>query len=223
MPINWLRVLGTTARSQINQRICHQFHAIVPLLDAFKTPQQALECIRPGKGPLHLRASRLDRGIEPPLPASRGGLAMARVCCEVGKHPSLEAHLAMARGINAAIAVERSAAEVHPDRLGHFLQGLQTLRSPHHLRCMHGRDGQGREHRAMVVRDGDDLVPLLGLVARVAEAIAPCFATVLVPSPCRTRRASFFSAARWATRAINACWRDLSSAHLATTLSTVVS
>jgi hypothetical protein len=34
---NWLRVLDTTERSQINQRICHQFHAIVPLLDAFKT------------------------------------------------------------------------------------------------------------------------------------------------------------------------------------------
>jgi hypothetical protein len=54
--VNWLRVLGTTERSQINQRICHQFHAIVPLLDAFKTQQQPLECILPCKGPLHLRA-----------------------------------------------------------------------------------------------------------------------------------------------------------------------
>jgi hypothetical protein len=54
--LNWLRVLGTTERSQINQRICHQFHAIVPLLDAFKTQQQPLEFILPCKGPLHLRA-----------------------------------------------------------------------------------------------------------------------------------------------------------------------
>jgi hypothetical protein len=52
--LNWLRVLGTTERSQINQRICHQLHAIVPLLDAFKTQQQPLEFILPGKGPLHL-------------------------------------------------------------------------------------------------------------------------------------------------------------------------
>ena len=52
----WLRVLGTTERSQINQRICHQLHAIVPLLDAFKPQQQPLECILPCKDPLHLRA-----------------------------------------------------------------------------------------------------------------------------------------------------------------------
>jgi len=34
---NWLQVLGTTELSQINQRVRHQLHAIVPLLDAFKS------------------------------------------------------------------------------------------------------------------------------------------------------------------------------------------
>jgi hypothetical protein len=203
--INWLRVLGTTERSQMNQRICHQLHAIVPLLDAFKPPQQPLEFILPGKGPLHLRASRMERGSAPPLPASLGGRAMARVCCDVGNHPSIEDQLAMARGINAAIAVEISASEVHPDLFGHFLQGVQPLRSQPHSRFMHGRDGQGSSHIALVVRDGDDLFPLLGLVARVAEAIAPFFATVLVPSPWSTRRSRCCSSARWATLAINAC------------------
>ena len=33
---NWLRVLGTTERSQVDQRVRHQLHAIVPLLDTFK-------------------------------------------------------------------------------------------------------------------------------------------------------------------------------------------
>jgi transposase-like protein len=33
---NWLRVLDPTERSQVNQRIRYQLHAIVPLLDAFK-------------------------------------------------------------------------------------------------------------------------------------------------------------------------------------------
>jgi hypothetical protein len=36
---NWLRVLDTAKRSQVDQRIRQQFHAIVPLLDAFKTEQ----------------------------------------------------------------------------------------------------------------------------------------------------------------------------------------
>jgi hypothetical protein len=100
----------------------------VPLLDAFKTQQQPLEFILPCKGPLHLRASRMDHCIEQPLPASLGGLAMARVFCDVGNHPSIEDHLPIAHGIKATIEVEISASEVHPDLFGHFLQGLQTLR-----------------------------------------------------------------------------------------------
>ena len=34
--INWLQVLGATELAQIDQRVRHQFHAIVPLLDTFK-------------------------------------------------------------------------------------------------------------------------------------------------------------------------------------------
>jgi len=49
---NWLQVSGTAERSQVDQRVRHQLHAIVPLLDAFKTQQQALELIFPRKGPL---------------------------------------------------------------------------------------------------------------------------------------------------------------------------
>ena len=35
--INWLQVLGATELAQIDQRVRHQFHAIVPLLDTFKS------------------------------------------------------------------------------------------------------------------------------------------------------------------------------------------
>jgi hypothetical protein len=43
--VNWLRVLGTAELAQIDQRVCQQLHPIVPLLDAFKSEQQALELI----------------------------------------------------------------------------------------------------------------------------------------------------------------------------------
>ena len=56
LPCNWLQVLGTAELSQINQRVRHQLHAIVPLLDAFKTQQQPLELIFPRKGPLDTHA-----------------------------------------------------------------------------------------------------------------------------------------------------------------------
>jgi hypothetical protein len=34
---NWLQVLGATELAQIDQRVRHQFHAIVPRLDTFKS------------------------------------------------------------------------------------------------------------------------------------------------------------------------------------------
>ena len=37
LPINWLRVLDTAESSQVDQRVGHQLHAIMPLLDTFET------------------------------------------------------------------------------------------------------------------------------------------------------------------------------------------
>src|SRR5215510_9801277 len=67
----------------------------------------------------------------------------------------------------------------------------------------------------MIVDDGDDFLPLLMFVARVADPIAPFFATVLVPSPWSTLISRCFSAARCRTLATNACHSDPSSAHFA--------
>ena len=52
----WLRVLATTERTQVNQRIRHQLHPIVSLLNTFKAEQQPLELVLPGKGPLDPQA-----------------------------------------------------------------------------------------------------------------------------------------------------------------------
>ena|SRR5947209_14468331 len=56
VPLNWLQVLDTAERTQIYQRVRHQFHAVVSLLDAFKAEQQPLELVLPGKGPLNPQA-----------------------------------------------------------------------------------------------------------------------------------------------------------------------
>src|SRR5208283_4489253 len=51
--INWLRVSGTTKMPQVDKRICHRLHAIVPLLDELEPQQQPFEFILPREGPLH--------------------------------------------------------------------------------------------------------------------------------------------------------------------------
>ena len=53
---NWLRVLDTAEGSQVDQRVCQQLHAIMPLLDAFKSEQQPFEFIFPRKGALDSHA-----------------------------------------------------------------------------------------------------------------------------------------------------------------------
>src|ERR1017187_8607618 len=51
--LSWLRVSGTTEMPQVDERVCHQLHAIVMLLDKLEPQQQPFEFILPREGPLH--------------------------------------------------------------------------------------------------------------------------------------------------------------------------
>jgi hypothetical protein len=51
-----MEVLGTAELAQVDQRVCQQLHAIMPLLDTFKAEQQPLELIFPRKGALDAQA-----------------------------------------------------------------------------------------------------------------------------------------------------------------------
>ena len=53
---NWLQVLGTAERSQVDQRVRQQLHPVVALLEAFKSQQPALELVFPRKGVLDSQA-----------------------------------------------------------------------------------------------------------------------------------------------------------------------
>ena len=53
---NWLQVLSTAERSQIDQRVRQQLHTIVPLLDTFESEQQPFEFVLPRKGALDVQA-----------------------------------------------------------------------------------------------------------------------------------------------------------------------
>src|SRR5947209_20520674 len=81
---NWLRVLDTAERSQIDQGICHQLHPIVSLLDAFKSEQQPLELVFPRKGPFDTHPQCMDGCIEEPLASALGGFAIAGILFDVG-------------------------------------------------------------------------------------------------------------------------------------------
>ncbi len=109
--INWLRVLGTAELAQIDQRVCQQFHPIMPPLDTFKSEQQSFELIFPRKGPLDPHPQRMDGGVEQPLPPALGALAVAGILWEIGDEARIENALPIACGIKAAIEVEVGSTE----------------------------------------------------------------------------------------------------------------
>src|SRR2546423_11810624 len=119
---NWLRVLDTAERSQVDQRIRHQLHPIVPLLDAFKAEQQPLEFVLPRKGPLDTHPQRMDGGVEQPLPPTLGALAVAGILWDIGDQARIEDALPIVYRIKTAIEIEIGPSEVQPDLCGHFLQ-----------------------------------------------------------------------------------------------------
>ena len=50
--MKWLQVLGPAEMTHVDQRVGHQFHAVVALLDMLEPQQQPLEFILPSKRPL---------------------------------------------------------------------------------------------------------------------------------------------------------------------------
>ena len=122
--MNWLRVLGTTELSQIDQGVRQQFHAKVPLLPVFKTQEQPLELILPRKGPIHTGSQCMDGGIEQTLSSSLRVLSIARILCDVGDHAGIEDALAIVRGIKAGIEIQIGSCQCQTHRFGHPLQGF---------------------------------------------------------------------------------------------------
>jgi hypothetical protein len=87
---NWLRVLDTAERSQVDHRVPQQLHAIAVLLEAFKAEQQALKLIFPGKGPFDPHPQCMDGGGEEAFAAALGALAVAGILWDVGNQAGIE-------------------------------------------------------------------------------------------------------------------------------------
>jgi len=110
--------------AQIDQRVCQQLHAIMPLLDTFKAEQESLEFIFPGKGTLDTHPQRMDGGVEQAFASALRGLAVAGILFDVGNQAGIENALPIVRGIKTAIQVEVRACQVQSNLLGHLFQGV---------------------------------------------------------------------------------------------------
>jgi hypothetical protein len=128
LPTNWLRVLGSAELAQIDQRVGHQLHAIMPLLDTFKAEQESLEFIFPGKGALDAHPQGMNGGVEQAFASALRGLAVAGILFDVGNQAGIENALPIVRGIKTTIEVKVGSTEIYTHLFGHLFQRFQALR-----------------------------------------------------------------------------------------------
>jgi hypothetical protein len=202
----------------VDPRRRQPLHPSVPLLEAFSTEPPPLAGVLPRQGPFDPYPPRTDGRVEASLAPALGRLALARTLCDVGDEARMAHAMPMACGIIAALEVEGGASQVRPDLRGHLLQGVEPLRQQEHVCLMDGSNRGGCDDRVMLVCDRDTLFPCPRRVSRLSNSIAPCVATVLVPSPWSTLISRCFAAARWATRAMHACHSDPSPARFVKTV-----
>jgi hypothetical protein len=97
--LNWLRVLGTAELPHIDQGVCQQFQAKMPLLNVFKTKKHALEFILPRKCPIDTGSQGMNRFVEQPLSSPLRVLSIARILLDIGDHARIENALTVLRRI----------------------------------------------------------------------------------------------------------------------------
>ena len=100
-------MLGAAERLQIHQRVCHQLHPVVPLLDAFKSEQQPLKFILLGKGSFDTHPQRLDGGVEEAFASAFGRLSVARILCDVGDQARNEGLLGASSEVSTQVQTLR--------------------------------------------------------------------------------------------------------------------
>ena len=125
MRMNWLRVLGTAELPHIDQGVCHQFHAKMPLLDVFKPQEEPLEFILPRECPIHTSPQGMDGSIEEPFTPSLGALAVAGILFDIGDHARIEHTLTIVRGIKASVEIQIGSSKVTPTVLATLFKALR--------------------------------------------------------------------------------------------------
>jgi hypothetical protein len=94
--------------------------------------------------------------------------------CDLGPPARLEDQLPLALRITATLEGERGASGVSPHRFGPLLPGGQPLGPQAPGRLLDGSHGDRRSDVALMVDDGQALLALLRLRARVAQPLPPC-------------------------------------------------
>ena len=189
--------------SEIDEGISEQFEAGMEDLHGFKAHNQSSKLVFPGKSAFDGETQDINLFIEEAFATPFSLFAVARVLLDVGSQTVIPHALAIGLGVKTRIQIQHAARNIQAQRAAQASQRVERIGQKHRVVAVHRRDDQWRDDVTVVVTDGDCLLAFLMFVAAVANASAPFFATVLLPSPCKTERSSLSCCSSRFTEASN--------------------
>ena len=144
---------------QVNHRIGQCLERVMQLAEAIESKQQAPELIFPAKHPLNgIEPLFKNGGIEQGLAASLGGFSTTGIRIDIGNHPAIENGLSVSPTIVDAIQADDGSLKVNADRSGDARHQWQGFAQERRLITIAGCWNKRRNHIAMPIAEGDDLV-----------------------------------------------------------------
>ena len=101
-------------------------------------------------------------GLFPPTP----------ILSDVRDHPRVEDRLTVTRSVVATVQAQDRAGKIDADALGDVLDVSESLDEERGFVAVARSGDEGSNHVAMAIAEGDDLAPLVMLVAVASEVVA---------------------------------------------------
>jgi hypothetical protein len=157
---------------EVDRGIGKGLECVVQLTETSKAQQQAPELVFPSKHPLDPLKSFLKyRRIEQRLAASFRLLSITHIRVDIGNHAAIENGLAVGPAVVDAIQADNTGLKINSDHVGdadHFGQGLAQQRR---FIAVARRRHERRDHVAIAVAEGHDLVAAFLGARRRAVAV----------------------------------------------------
>ena len=158
---------------QVDHRIGQGFEGVLQLAEAIEPKQQASKFIFPAKYPLDGIEPLFKNGrVEEWLAASLGGYSTAGVRVDIGNHPAIENGFPVPPAIVDAIQTDDRSLKVKANSKGDARHQRQGFSQERRFIAIAGGRNKRRNHIAIPIAKGDDLVTLHLLVPAETDVVA---------------------------------------------------
>ena len=158
---------------QVDHRIGQRFEGVVQPAEAIEPKQQTPKFIFPAEHPLDGVEPLFENGgVEERLAASLGASSTAGIRVDIGDHPAIENGFAVNPAIVDAIQADDSSFKVNANSIGDARHQRQGFPQKRRFIAIARRRNKRRDHIAMPIAEGDDLIAFHFLVTAETDVVA---------------------------------------------------